>query len=571
MRESSRSVFAKIVLFGFASVSLLPACFAAAEYSEEPEVLRDGKALFRTYCAACHDLSFDVIGPALGSVTGEVDKDWLLRFVSDPQLLVDQGDERAVELVERYKVVMPSFGLSDAEIESILAYLHSRRERSSRQVAKRERSGGLADPIPEKIQQSGIGLDLELAWQIPASDERHPLARINKLAAVRDSEVERLFVNDQRGYLYELKEDGPQLVLDLGKVKSEFISEPGLATGFSSFAFSPDFESSGLFYTQHAERPDAGVADFALPKRDKAAVQYVVTEWKMDPADRDSVLGAGRELLRMEMIDTSHGMQEIAFNSSAVPGDADFGLLYIGVGDGGASYMKRIDLIGGKRRVWGTILRIDPRGRDSANGRYGIPSINPFVSGKAAFPEVFATGFRNPNTLTWSSDGSLYASDIGHWNIEEVNRVEAGKDYGWPRFEGRFKIDLLKDSLSVFAQKGNAGFVVEPLVQVDHDELRAIAGGYVYEGDALPLLKGLYLFGGIATGRVFAAEVTGRSSTEAKEVRLFHNGKEVTLSELVGVGRADLRIGQGRQGEPYILSKSDGTIWKIVGARVLEH
>jgi hypothetical protein len=52
--------------------------------------------------------------------------------------------------------------------------------------------------------------------------------------------------------------------------------------------------------------------------------------------------------------------------------------LYIGVGDGGAVENGYQFLAHDKGKIWGTILRIDPGGRNSANGQYGIPQTNPF-------------------------------------------------------------------------------------------------------------------------------------------------------------------------------------------------
>lgn len=551
--------------------------FAAAfgeGYSEDEADIREGRALFKSYCAACHDLGHDGIGPALGPVTLERDKDWLQRFIENPQALLDSGDVVAEQLVRKYGVVMPTFGLAPEEVEKVLAYLHARRRPLRERVAVEDGRTVVENPVPEKLRRAGIALDLELAWKVPASSEKFPRARINKLAGVRDGERDRLFVCDQNGFFYELGDEGPQLVLEMSKAFPDFVSEPGLATGFSSFAFSPDFESSRLVYTQHAERGDAKEADFKVPEGDEAQLQYAINEWRMEEHGGKSILVGPRELLRIEMIDTSHGMQELAFNPYAVEGDEDYGLLYVGVGDGGASYIRRVDLVEDGSRIWGKLLRIDPRGRDGRSGEYGIPVGNPFAgesTGRpAGLPEVYALGFRNPNTMAWSKGGELFVSDIGHWNVEELNRVVAGADYGWPRYEGVYEIDLKQSQRRIYARDGAASSVVDPVIQIDHDEIRAIAGGVIYEGERLPLLKGLYLFGGIATGRVFVADVKGAEEAEAKELQLFVEGVETTLSKMVNVGRADLRIGSDAAGEPFVLSKSDGSIWRVARARRIQ-
>ncbi|MBD5781740.1 PQQ-dependent sugar dehydrogenase [Pelagicoccus sp. NFK12] len=540
---------------------------ASAGYSQEPELVQRGEVVFQSLCASCHTFERNAIGPELSRVFFRAEKQWIFNFIKDPQAVIDSGDARARELQEKYSSVMPSFGLSDADIEAVLAYMYAnRRKLRNKELKETSKGKGLEDPIPEKIADSGIVLELEAFCAIPPSSETLPVARINKLAGVHDKGEERIFVNDQRGVLYEIVQGEARVFLDLAKRRPEFVHTPGLATGFSSFAFSPEFESDGLFYTQHAESGDAAVADIQLPPGRKAKLQYVVTEWQVEAGTRASIEGEGRELLRIEMVDTSHGMQELAFDPYSRRGDRNFGLLYIGVGDGGASYIGRPDLIEGAGLVWGTVLRIAPQGTNSGNGKYGIPGDNPFADGAGGLPEVFAHGFRNPNALSWSSDGSFYVADIGHWQIEELNRVEAGKDYGWPRLEGTFEIDLLNDQSQVYPRNGDYGDVVDPLLQVDHDEMMAIAGGFVYEGSQLPLLKGTYLFGDIATGRVLVASDLNRAKAKAEDVKLSIAGNITSLTELAGNERGDLRVGRDAAGEPYFLSKTSGTIWKVVGA-----
>ena len=59
--------------------------------------------------------------------------------------------------------------------------------------------------------------------------------------------------------------------------------------------------------------------------------------------------------------------------------DADFGLLYVGVADGGSGG-DPLNLAQNLNSAFGKILRIDPLGENSANGKYGIPASNPFVN-----------------------------------------------------------------------------------------------------------------------------------------------------------------------------------------------
>ncbi len=122
--------------------------------------------------------------------------------------------------------------------------------------------------------------------------------------------------------------------MDLPKLRPAFIDAPGLATGFGSFAFHPGFTENGLFYTTHTEGPVSGKADFSYEDSIKISVQWVMTEWKATNPSAGTFSGKGRELLRINMVTGAHGVQDITFNPLAKSGDKEYGLLYIGVGDG---------------------------------------------------------------------------------------------------------------------------------------------------------------------------------------------------------------------------------------------
>ena len=49
---------------------------------------------------------------------------------------------------------------------------------------------------------------------------------------------------------------------------------------------------------------------------------------------------------------------------------------------------------------------------------------------------VYSYGHRNPQGLAWSADGELFASEHGNNANDEINRIEAGQNYGWPLIEG---------------------------------------------------------------------------------------------------------------------------------------
>src|SRR5690606_15440674 len=161
----------------------------------------------------------------------------------------------------------------------------------------------------------------------------------------------------------------------------DFIDQPGLATGFGSFAFHPDFQKNGLLYTTHTEPAGNGIADFALPDSVRTTLQWVISEWKADDPGAFPFAGNHRELFRVDMMTGVHGVQEITFNPLARPQDEDYGLLYIGIGDGGSVGSGYPVAVTSMETPWGKIVRIDPQGSNSKNRQYGISENNPFARG----------------------------------------------------------------------------------------------------------------------------------------------------------------------------------------------
>src|SRR5204863_8205968 len=123
-----------------------------------------------------------------------------------------------------------------------------------------------------------------------------------------------------------------------------------------------------------------------------------------------------------------------------------------------------------------------------------------------------------------------------------------------------------------------------PVAAYDHDPPadfprcrdtgHAVIGGFVYRGPRLPALAGKYLFGDDVDGRLFYTEaaqmVRGNALATIHQLAVTDaGGRPFTLQELAGSARVDLRFGQDAAGEIYLLSKANGTVWRVTAARPL--
>lgn len=545
-----------LLIIGCNTKSSLP---FGQDISTDTEQIANGKSLFEQNCSSCHNFSQKTIGPNLSGLTTQIEADWIKSFIKNPQQLLDNGDHRTKILLNEYKVLMPAFpSLSEEEIEALLSYMHSFGLVAESKIAEGE---ALEDPISEKIKDSGLFLDLEFFTQIPASDTVSPIAKITKMETEPFSG--RLFVQDQHGKMYEFVNGKPKLFFDLKALRKDFVSKPGLATGFGSYAFHPEYNENGLFYTSHTEKPGSKAADFSYADSIKVTMQWVLTEWKTDKPNANSFKGESRELMRVDVVTQIHGMQEITFNPHSKPGDEDYGLLYIGIGDGGSTENGFVFIADHQgKSVWSSILRIDPLGNNSKNGNYGIPSVNPFASEPSKAGEVFAYGFRNPNRIFWDRNGRMFASEIGHKNIEEINAILPGRFYGWPFREGTFIIDPYANMDRVFALNEDDGKIgaTYPYLQFDHDDMAAVIAGYFPTSGEF---KDKLLLGDVPSGNVFFANLDA-ANPFVRKVGIKMDGRETTLQELCGKPRVDLKFGQDKSGQVYILTKADGKIYKLL-------
>ena len=558
----------------------LGAAIAATLHADDATVAQ-GKALFSQQCASCHALAQDGIGPPLGGVTRVLTEDKLVQWIRDPAGVLATGDARAAALLRRYKVPMPSLAYLDrAQLASILAFI-------SQQSAAQELTPFAIDAktspkVPRLIapvRKTGLVVEVEDFAQIPRLPNRTPYKGITLLRPdPREDGV--LLICDLMGIIYRVKDRQVSLFLDMRGIFPDFIWDPGVATGLGSFAVHPAFARNGIFYTTHSEAfrgsPAINAADIPadVPPGVTPPLEWVLTEWRL--ADRGAATFAGmhREVLRFVSPTTAHASQEIAFAPVTDPHDPDYGLLFIGIGDGGSINLKRPDMAGHPRTLLGSIVRIDPAGQNGANGRYGVPADNPFAQSHdpTVRREIWAYGFRNPHRMSWdlAHGKRMIAVDIGESNAEEVNLIERGGSYGWGvgMLEGTLHIDAGTDAKSVrAATAAELAPYHLPFGEYDHNDGAAITGGYVYHGP-LAALRDKYIFGDIVTGRLFFMNMGADLTDHAiYELNIERDGEVTGVKALSHLDRAHLRIGyDDRTGDLFLMTKGDGMVRRIIGA-----
>lgn len=454
----------------------------------------------------------------------------------------------------------------------------------------------LQDPIPRKIQPGNIVVKAIPFLQVPRTHDPHdrvirqegipiPLAlskahaRLQYMLPIRDGS-RRLAISDVRGILYVTDSAGKRLstYLDLRKSTRDLSDAFPNEAGLLGFAFHPDFGKKGAagygkLYTGYSATADSGPASYL--ESETLSHNSVIREWTTTDPAADTFSGTSREIFRVGQFAQSHNIGTLAFNPYVAPGSNNYGMLFVGMGDGGSAYDPN-DYGQSLAEPLGAILRIDPLAAEAPR-RYGIPKDNPFVGRKNVAPEIWAYGLRHPQQFSFDTDGRMFIIDIGQNHVEEVNIGAPGANYGWRTREGTFATGYglgLGISGYVFKRPATNVSFVDPVAEYDHDEGNAIGSGFVYRGQNIPALRGKYVAADIVQGRLFYFDVEDLQPghpAELKELRIHINGAEQPLLKVVGYEnsyargtlRADLRMGIDAAGELYLLTKGDGWIRKL--------
>jgi hypothetical protein len=441
------------------------------------------------------------------------------------------------------------------------------------------------DPFPPLEATAGV-IAVKFAEFATLPDVNNVAPRMMTFAD--ETASKRLFISTMPGRLYTVSYDGKTVTpyLDINAPEWNVpVQSQGAERGLQSFAFHPQFAQRGSpgygkFYTHLDTSNMTPAPDFVSPGPNRTH-DTVLLEWTAKDAAAAAYDGAApRELFRAAHPFGNHNGGQIGFNPLAKAGSGDLGLLYVGFADGGSGgdpFNQGQDMTS----AFGKILRLDPLGKNSKNGRYGIPAANPFLKQPGALGEIYALGVRNPQRFSWDvKTGTMYVADIGQNIVEEISPVTAGANLGWNRWEASYA--YVNRAVSLEKPRSEAG-LTWPIVEYDHRDpilqtSAAITGVYVYRQTALPQLANRLIFGDIPSGEVFHVDANALPSGGHTAIRrvmfLDGTGTPKTLLQLIQEKnqaqgkkpaiRADLRMGVSQDGRVFILNKRDGIIRVIV-------
>jgi glucose/arabinose dehydrogenase len=237
------------------------------------------------------------------------------------------------------------------------------------------------------------------------------------------------------------------------------------ARSMNSVILDPNFAANGTLYFSYVKQRDGGDTTIALARG------------HFD----------GKRLSSIEEIFVA-----AAWGTGATAGRAEFGpdgMIYLTVGDRDAgnttddpSYRMLAQSL--DNHV-GKILRLRPDGT--------APDDNPFVGRAGLMPEIFTYGHRNAQGLAWHPQtGQMWATEIGPMAGDELNRIVAGSNYGWPLVSlGKIYTGNLASEQSWWRE----GVTMPEMFWVPAISPSSLM---IYDGDRFPLWKGHFFIGGLS-------------------------------------------------------------------------
>ena len=214
------------------------------------------------------------------------------------------------------------------------------------------------------------------------------------------------------------------------------------------------------------------------------------------------------------------------------------GTLYVTVGERSDKPMrKHAQDLGGHL---GKTIRIRPDG--------SAPPDNPFAGRAGARPEIWTLGHRNVQAAAFDARGRLWQVEMGTQGGDELNLIQKGKNYGWPRvaYGEEYSGAPIPGAVTARAGYEQPVYYWDPVI--------APSGAQFYSGDAFPAWRGNLFVGALKEKRLVRL-VLENDRVKAEEHLLADRGHRIR----------DVR--QGPDGALYVVTDEDaGELWRIAPA-----
>ena len=335
----------------------------------------------------------------------------------------------------------------------------------------------------------------------------------NSPVEIKNAGDERLFVVEKSGKIKILNQNGSvnsTPFLDIEDRVSTNANERGLL----GLAFHPNYPENPFFFVNYTNNSGATtISKFSVS------------------ANQDIANDSETILLEINQPYANHNGGCINFGPD--------GNLYIGMGDGGSGGDPQ-NFSQNTESLLGKMLRINVN-----SGAYSIPENNPYGD------EIWSVGLRNPWKFSFDSlNGDLWIADVGQNEYEEINMVQnnpANINYGWRCYEGNEPYNL-----SGCPEEGLT-FPVSTYSHYSSGDFKcSITGGYVYRGNQISGLNGVYFFADYCSGEIGLLSKNENDEWDMSLAFPNINGSWVSFGEDIN-------------GELYIASINGG-IYKIIDA-----
>ena len=327
------------------------------------------------------------------------------------------------------------------------------------------------------------------------------------------------FLPDGR-MLVTAKEGAMHIITAGGEAGPEIGGVPEVLSGgqggLLDVALAPDFESSGMIFFSFSEEREDGNGTSVASAR-------LVTD------DQGGRLEDVNVIFRQ--MPSYDGNKH--FGSRLVFGPE--GELYVTVGERSdpEPRVQAQDLSSGL----GKIFRIDTSGK-------ALPD-NPFVDQEGALPEIWSLGHRNLQSATLDGQGRLWTVEHGPRGGDELNRPQAGKNYGWPEvtYGVEYSGDPVGEGITQQAETEQPVYYWDPVI--------APSGMAYYDGDAIPEWKGAFLVGGLVSQGLVVLHMDGDRvryeervplDARTRDVKVGADGAVYAVTERRGGGSTIMRL-----------------------------